>query len=298
MSSSPPLVSIITVNYNSANETTAFVESLLLADYTHWELFIVDNGSVSFDGAAFRSMDPRITVIESAVNLGFAGGNNLALEHCSGAYLFYVNNDTILEADTISQLVRTAVSTKNLGGVSPKVLYFHSPGVIEYAGCTQVNMLTGRNRSIGYGEKDDNAHSSLISTSYLHGCAMLLPTEIIRQVGPMDEDFFLYYEELDWCERIRRCGRNIFCEQRARIHHKESASVGRVSPLKVFYMTRSRLLFMWRNFSLIELMPFTVFFVLVSLPKNSFLFLVKGQWRHFTAFIRGIKGVFNPLARY
>lgn len=298
MKSTLPLVSIITVNYNSAAETVAFVESLLLADYSHWELFVVDNGSSSFDGAAFRSMDPRITVVESKVNFGFAGGNNLALDLCSGSYLFYVNNDTILEADTISRLVKTAVSTKNLGGVSPKVLYFHTPGIIEYAGCTQVNMLTGRNRSIGYGEKDDNMHSSLISTSYLHGCAMLLPMEIIHQVGPMNEDFFLYYEELDWCERIRGCGRDIYCDQKARIHHKESASVGRVSPLKIFYMTRSRLLFMKRNFSLVELMPFTLFFMLVSLPKNSFKYLLHGQWNHLAAFIRGVLGVLNRSARY
>jgi GT2 family glycosyltransferase len=283
-----PLVSIITINYNSTPETLEFIDSLLKSSYSEWELFVVDNASKEFDPEILENTDTRINLIESKVNLGFAGGNNLALSSCSGEYLFFVNNDTILPVDTLSKLVNTASTLPDLGALSPKFEYYHTPGMIEYAGCTNINIFTARNKAIGNQEQDNEDLTGLIETYYMHGGGMLVPAKVLEKVGPMANEFFLYYEEMDWSERMRRAGYKIYCQRDARIYHKESASVGRLNPLKTYYMNRNRLLFMFRNYNTIQLLPFIFFFTFISIPKNTFTFLIRGDFEHLRAFLRGV----------
>ncbi len=288
MQEKSPLISIITINFNSTPETVEFVESLRNSDYENWELFIVDNASRESSKELFHDIDSRITLMESSVNLGFAGGNNLALSHCSGSYYFFVNNDTILPKDTLRLLVETANTLPDLGALSPKFEYYHTPGVIEYAGCSNINMFTARNKAIGNGEIDNPDLSGLIETFYMHGGGMLVPKKVLDTVGPMAEEFFLYYEEMDWSERIRKAGFKIYCQRDTLIYHKESASVGRMNPLKTYYMNRNRVLFMLRNYRTLELIPFLMFFTFISVPKNVFTYLLKGEYEHLKAYLKGV----------
>ncbi len=282
------LVSIITINYNSTPETLEFVDSLLASDYNNWELFIVDNASRESSSDQLEGIDDRISLIESKVNLGFAGGNNLALPHCSGSFYFFVNNDTILPKDTLSILLETSRRLESVGAISPKFEYYHTPGLIEYAGCSNINMFTARNKALGNGEMDNPALSGVIETYYMHGGGMLVPKEVLDSVGPMAEEFFLYYEEMDWSERIRKAGYKIYCQRDTKIYHKESASMGRMNPLKTYYMNRNRVLFMLRNYQSMELIPFMMFFTFISIPKNVFTHLIRGEFKHLQAFLKGV----------
>ena len=292
------MVSIITINYNSTPETLEFIDSLLKSSYSEWELFVVDNASKNFDPDSLKNIDPRITLIQSEVNLGFAGGNNLALSSCSGEYIFFVNNDTILPERTLEELIDTASTLPDLGALSPKFEYHHTPGMIEYAGCTNINLFTARNKAIGNGEQDNDQLTGLIETYYMHGGGMLVPSKVIHAIGPMADEFFLYYEEMDWSERMRRAGFKIYCQRDTRIYHKESASVGRLNPLKTYYMNRNRLLFMFRNYNFIQLLPFILFFTFVSVPKNIFTFLIRGEFEHLKAFMKGVLYFSNKRLTY
>jgi hypothetical protein len=291
--SPPPLVSIVTINYNSKAETLDFIESLLQSEYKHWELFVVDNGSREVPKKEEIEKDGRISLLVSEENLGFAGGNNLALPRCRGEYVFFVNNDTILPADTLKILVDTALDLPDLGAMSPKFQYFYSDGLIEYAGCTKINVFTARNRAIGNGEKDNESLSGLLETYYIHGGGMLVPQKVIDHIGPMAEEFFLYYEEMDWSERMRKAGYKIYCQRDALIYHKESASVGKLNPLKTYYMNRNRILFMTRNYKRFQLIPFILFFSLVSVPKNLITHGLRGEYKHLQAFLKGVLYYFN-----
>jgi GT2 family glycosyltransferase len=109
----------------------------------------------------------------------------------------------------------------------------------------------------------------------------------------MWEDFFLYYEELDWCARIRRAGFEVWVEPRARIWHKESLTIEKMGTTKTYYLTRNRVLFMRRNFSGWRLTVFFIFLCLVTIPKNCIFYILKGNFEQLKAFLSGIFSNFS-----
>ncbi|MEZ4959445.1 MAG: glycosyltransferase family 2 protein [Saprospiraceae bacterium] len=281
-----PLVSIITVNYRQEAITCALLQSIRALNHPSLEVIVVDNGFVEDNTTKFQESCPSALVFNSKKNLGFAGGNNLGIRHSSGQFLFLVNNDTVIGKGLIDRLLQR-FDTPGTGMVSPKIRYFDAPDVIQYAGFTQVNPLTGRNACIGQGEVDRGQHDSPRKMPYAHGAAMMVSREVIDKVGVMDEGFFLYYEELDWCEQIRRAGFDIWYEPSAMILHKESVSTGKASPLKMEYLTRNRIRFMRRNFGGAKLAVFLLFFYLVSVPVNTVRLLSSGNWSNLKAFYSG-----------
>jgi GT2 family glycosyltransferase len=281
-----PLVSIITVNYRQAAVTCDLLRSISALNHPALEVIVVDNGALDDQTANFQQCCPGTIVITSRENLGFAGGNNLGIQRSTGRYLFLVNNDTVIGEGLIEKLL-ARFATPNTGVVSPKIRYFDMPDTIQYAGFTQVNPMTGRNACIGQGEADKGQHDTARKTPYAHGAAMMLSREVIDKVGMMPEEFFLYYEELDWCEQIRRAGFDIWYEPAATILHKESVSTGKASPLKMEYLTRNRIRFMRRNFGGWKLAAFLSFFYLVSVPVNTFRLLAAGNSANLRAFYKG-----------
>ena len=117
---------------------------------------------------------------------------------------------------------------------------------------------------------------------------MMISRKCLDRVGVMFEDFFLYYEELDWCERIKRAGFEVYIEPNARVYHKESASVGAFSTLKTYYINRNRIYFMRRNYHGVAFATFMLFVIFVMIPKNIFSFLLRGQFSHVAVFIKAV----------
>ena len=275
MNSNKPLVSIITVNYNNTDVTECLLKSIKLSDYDNLETIIVDNGSLTNSIDALEDLYSNVKLVKSPKNLGFAGGNNLGLKHAIGEFVFFVNNDTIFTKDLISCLHSELAYDNNLGVVSPKILFYDNPSVIQYVGSTNMNSFTVRNRHVGNGEEDRGQFDKEKATFYAHGAAMMIPRKVIEEVGEMSCEFFLYYEELDWCERIRGAGYSIHVVPAARIYHKESLTAGKSSVLKTYYMTRSRFLFARRNRKGVNLFLSLLFLMLISWPINILKLLSK-----------------------
>lgn len=277
----PPLVSFLTVNYNQAAVTLELIASLKAMSYPHWECIVVDNGSTRSDLGQSLSHESQVHYYYSPDNLGFAGGNNFGLKHCKGDYVFFINNDTELEADTLQILVDFAQSQSDqLGMICPMLKFFDPPRHIQYAGATPMNYTTMRGYSIGFDEQDRGQYKGAHRTPFAHGAAMLVPKKLIEQVGTMYTGYFLYYEELDWSERIRAAGFEIWYCGEALVWHKESRSTGKNSPLKTYYLNRNRLLFARRNLRGFQLWANLIYMILISFPKNYFGFLVKGARAH------------------
>jgi GT2 family glycosyltransferase len=282
-----PLVSIITINYNQLQYTLELLESLRHTNYKNIEVIVVDNASKENPKAEINEKYPEVKVVVSDENLGFAGGNNLGIKASSGKYLFFLNNDTEVDANTFGPLVNLFETRKDAGIASPKILYFNSGDTIQYVGCSKINPYTGRNHREGFKEKDRGQFDSLRVTDLAHGAAMMVPRSVVDKVGLMPELFFLYYEELDWCETIKNAGFKIYVVPEAKIYHKESMSVGKNSTLKTYYMTRNRLLFMRRHTSGVTKVSWMLFFLLFSIPKNSLSFALKSETEHLRAFWKG-----------
>ena len=246
-------ISIITINYNGLKDTCELIDTLPLEN-DKLEVIVVDNASLQDEASIIEQRYPRVTVVRSSKNLGFAGGNNLGIQASHGRYLFFINNDTIIETKIEEQrnnflqpLIERLESSDKIGMVCPKIRFSWGNHLIQYAGYTPLSSITMRNHSIGFGEEDHGQYDTPHQTPYAHGAAMLVKREVINRVGMMPECFFLYYEELDWSMMIRRAGYEIWFDPSFTVYHKESQSTGQDSPLRTYYLTRNRLLFVRRN---------------------------------------------------
>lgn len=263
------------------------VRSLEQISYPNWECIVVDNASENSDLEDQLKDYQQVKCIRSEENLGFAGGNNLGWPHCTGDYIFLINNDTEVPSDFLEGIVDFAEKQENMGAISPKIRYFDQQDTIQFAGCTDMNKVTIRNSGIGDGEKDEGQYDEIYPIPFNHGAAMMLPRKVIEAVGLMREDYFLYYEELDWSERIRQAGFQNWYYGLSFILHKESVSTGRNSALKVYYLTRNRLLFARRNYDASTRIINYLYFTFVALPKNLLSFWLKKEFEQAKAFWRG-----------
>jgi GT2 family glycosyltransferase len=268
-----PIVSIITVNYHQRDVTASLLRSIKLTGFEYLEVILVDNEANGRDSSFYNDIFPGIIYLHDLQNLGFAGANNRGIDAANGDYLFFVNNDTELGPGLISHLLRGFDSTK-VGAVSPVIRYAEDPDQIQFAGYTEIHPLTGRNKAV-----KTLQGSAWIDSPYFHGAAVMIPRWVIDRVGKMPEEYFLYYEELDWSALIRKAGFQIRVAQQVSILHKESISTGKNSPLKCYYQTRNRIKFMQRHSD--HFLLFLGFFLLVSLPKN----LVSLKSSHRKAFL-------------
>jgi GT2 family glycosyltransferase len=284
-----PLVSIITLNYNQARVTAEFLESSKHLLYRNFEILVCDmasgvNPSSVFDPTAY----PNTRLLLSEKNLGFAGGNNWGMRQAKGEYMFIVNNDTELTPDIIGILLEPFYSRKNIGVTCPKIKYFSDKQIIQYAGFQPMNPFTGRTSTIGDRQTDHGQYNVSGPTNGAHGCAMMVSKAVIDNTGMFPEKFFLYYEEWDWSARILKAGYQIWYTAEATIYHKESMSVGKDNPMKVYYHTRNRILYMRRNSNAGHLLLFTLFFTFFTTPKAVFNYLRKKQMTHLKWFIKAI----------
>lgn len=288
-----PEISIITINYNGLKETCMLVDSLRRHVSVNYELIIVDNGSAINEAELLQLRYPETHCIRSEINRGFSGGNNIGIQAAKGKYLLFLNNDTFVTDDSLHFLCEKLDSKPEIGGVSPKIKFAFSPQHIQFAGYTPLSAITLRNNLIGFDEKDRGQYNSSTPTPYLHGAAMMVKKEIIKQVGLMPEIYFLYYEELDWCTQMTDKGYELWYEPRATVFHQESRTTGQNSPLKAFYLSRNRLLYAWRHRRGSQLIFSLLYQWCIAVPKNIIIYLSKAK--HSQAFAV-LKGSFAFLA--
>ena len=245
-------ISIITINYNGLKDTCELIDTLPLEDLST-EVIVVDNASKEDEATIIEQRYPQVKVIRSKENLGFAGGNNLGIKASHGKYLFFINNDIVLHTSYIIHqtsfrpLIDRLESSEKVGMVCPKIRFAWGDNPIQFAGYTPLSKITMRNHAIGCGESDYGQYDTAHPTPYAHGAAMMVKREAIEKAGLMPECYFLYYEELDWSMMMRRAGYDIWYEPAVTVYHKESQTTGQQSPLRTYYITRNRLLFVKRN---------------------------------------------------
>jgi len=283
-----PLVSIITVNYNQTEITCLLLESLRKITYQNIEIFVVDNASLKDDPSPIKFRYPEVTFILSDKNLGFAGGNNLAIRESKGEYILLINNDTEVETGFLEPLINKMATNRKIGAVSPKIRYFYHPDLIQYAGFEPMSPITIRQHAIGFNQKDTGQFNSNKLTDFGFGAAMIVSREVIEKVGLMADIFFLYYEEMDWMARIRRAGFEIWYVHNSVVYHKDSITTGPESPLKTYYLNRGRLLYMRRNTFGVKHFLGILYQVAVAVPKNLTIYMVKRKPDLFKAYCRAI----------
>ena len=285
--SSQGLISVITIDYNGLEVTRQMLRSLSEHVSMPLEVIVVDNASAQDEAAILREEFPWAKVVRSERNLGFAGGNNLGMQYATGDYLLFLNNDTEIFEDTLHCLAEAFDKDPQIGIVCPKIRFFHGERLIQYAGYTDMKGIAMKCRKVGCGKADDGLFDAPGYTFFPHGCAMMTSRRALQDVGPMPEDYFLFYEELDWGMMMRRKGWKIWYEPSCTIFHKESVSTGADSPLRRYYMARGRQLFAWRNFKGAKRLLAVALARYGSGGKKVVLAALKGRWDLVEATIRG-----------
>ena len=269
-------VSIITINYNGLKDTCELIDSIPFSN--DLEVIVVDNASKEDEASIISKRYPKVKVIRSEKNLGFAGGNNIGIKEAKGKYLFLINNDTYFKEFNIDSLIERLESSDKIGIVCPKLRFAWGNNTIQFAGYTPLSNITLRNKAIGFGEEDKGQYDTAHPTPYAHGAAMLIKRDVIDKVGLMPECYFLYYEEIDWSMMFTQAGYEIWYDPSCTVYHKESQTTGQKSPLRTYYITRNRLLLVKRNFKGINKYLSYIYLTGIVAPRDIIKYTLQGRF--------------------
>ncbi len=228
---STPAVFIVVLNWNGWRDTHACLESLAGLAYPNAHVVVVDNASEDGSEARLRELYPVLTLLQSGANLGFAGGNNVGLRYAlaNGAeYVWLLNNDTLVEPDALTALVDKMQREPDLGLCGSTLLYEAERNTVQALGGARYNRWLGTVEHIGQHQPrtqsvDERAVEKQLS--YLIGASILASRAFLEQVGLLQDDYFLYFEELDWAARTRGTFRLGYAS-RSVVYHKEGSSIG------------------------------------------------------------------------
>lgn len=242
----PARVLIVILCYNGVELTLACLQSLQKQTYPGADILIVDNNSSDDTVAEVRKHFPAVAVVENGRNLGYAAGNNVGLRYAQAHgydYVLLLNNDTEVDANFLHPLIERCTQDPTIAVVGPKIYYHHEPNRIWSAGGV-IDWKHGNTYMIGLDAEDQGQFDAEKEVDFVTGCALLVRTAVLEKSGLIDERFGMYFEETEWCVRIRRSGGRIVYVPQSRLWHKIRTDKQDWSPRITYYMARNRLLFM------------------------------------------------------
>lgn len=233
-------VDVVVLNWNGWQDTIGCLETLQRQDYPHVNVLVVDNGSTDSSVDHIRNAMPTVELVQTGVNLGFGGGCNagIRLALARGAdYVWLINSDATVDPGALSALVRRAGQDPMLGAVGSVLYEAETPGRVQLWGGGSVNLWLGRSRH----------RLSPGSVDFISGASVLLRRAALDGVGLFDDaNFFMYWEDTDLGFRMRQAGWRLAVAEDSQVWHKQSASLGRGSPVLDEYFTRSGVRFLRR----------------------------------------------------
>jgi GT2 family glycosyltransferase len=238
-----PLVYVLVLNWNNWKDTNKCLASLQGLAYTAWKVIVVDNGSTDGSVHHIRDEHPAVEVLELEKNGGFAKGNNAGIRRAlerKADYVWLLNNDTTVSPDALRALVTKAESHPRLGALGSAIYSMAEPDRLQVWGGGRVNFWLGRSRHFVEPLPDQKIE-------FLTGASLFLRRSALEAVGLLDEGFFMYWEDADYCFRLRRAGWGAAVAGDSRVWHKEQGSVGKKSVLLDAYFNKSAKRFFARH---------------------------------------------------
>ena len=261
-----PKVAVIILNYCNYQDTLSCIKSLLKIDYSNYKVFVVDNNSPNESLKYLNTIiENNVEIIESGMNGGFAYGNNIGIKMAledNSDYVLLLNNDTLVDKNFLEPLLCAAEKEKNVGIVSPRIMFYPDADKIWYAG-GKVDWNNLRAIHYGLKEKLSDGYLKEAMVNFASGCCMLIPREVIDTVGFLPEEYFMYYEDMDYCVKVMDKGYKIKYVPESVIYHRvSSSSGGEESAFCIEWQNRARRTFM-KKYGNDIFNPFT--YVLVSI---------------------------------
>ena len=243
-----PRIVAVVLNTNRREDTLACLGALAHSTYPNVGVMVLDNGSNDGSPEAIRAQFPAVQVVPLAENLGYAGNNNVGIKLAvaQGAdWVFVLNEDTLVEPECLTHLIEAAERDPRLGVLGPMVYTFDAEPRISSAG-GRVRWAIADAVNEGMGELDSGQYPAR-AVDFINGCGLLVARAALQKAGYLDDSFFIYFEETDWCVRIQRAGFGIWFEPAARMRHKAPIHHSNFGPSTLYYVTRNRLRFFARH---------------------------------------------------
>lgn len=238
-----PRLDVVVLAWNGQSWLPHCLDALLAQRIDEpFRVHVVDNASTDGTVALLRRHYPQVHLVQSERNLGFAGGNNLALEQLDGEYVALLNQDAVPDPGWLAALTQALDTDPGVAAVTGKIRLADpvQPPLLNSAGGWVDRLGHGLDR--GFGRPDDGRYDQPEEVFYAPATACLLRADAVREVGLLDASFFLYYEDVDLCWRLRLAGWRIGYAPAATALHAHSASAVSGSSLHVFHDARNRLL--------------------------------------------------------
>lgn len=269
--------SIVIVTFNSGRYIKKCIDSIKLSRHERYEVIIVDNASEDNTLEIVINNFPSVKLLKSAKNLGFAGGVNLGLKEARGDVIVLLNPDTIVTNNWLKELINP-LEDQSAGVTGSKILYPDKKTIQSAGGYIDNNGLT---HHYGYREKDSKRFNTEKQVDYVTGASMAFRKELINEIGYFDPEYFpAYYEETDFCYRVKKKGYKIIYVPRSAVIHLESKSSKLGSYNYFYWFHRNRLRFVLKNYSLSQLIFFLIaeikWFIWIHLKSFLYIFTKRG----------------------
>lgn len=290
-------LAIIIVSWNSYEVTAPCLESLRQLEYSDFEVIVVDNGSNDNSLEKFRSNFPEVTLLSNKENMGFTGGNNTGIQYALDKdkdLIMLLNNDTVVTKEFATILVKRLSNSLDIGAIQPKIMYNQERDIIWNAGgiLNEFFLLT---KPIGLDEKDKGQYDEPREIDWVTGCCFLVRSNVVKEIGLLDQKFFIYYEDSDWSLKIRKRGYKLWYEPNSLIYHEVGMSnrnrkghnEGNISPFTRYQIIRNHL-FMVRRYSrgINRIGAFSNQFFKIAMYLT--YFLIRGRFKKFRAVYNGL----------
>lgn len=238
---------VVIPTYNRADDLIATLESLAKSEINMDQVIVVDNGSKDDTAVKMGKQYPNVHLLALEKNIGATGGSNVgfqyALEH-GAEYVIRMDSDIEVDANFLAPLIAMANSDPKIGIISPKIYFFTPPDIIWYGGVESKGGFL--KITDGFRGKTDSPENSRIrKVDYVWGATMLISREVLEKTGGFDTDFFVYYEEFDFCDRTKALGYEIMYVPESKIWHK----VGSISytAFTAYNWNKSKMIFIRKH---------------------------------------------------
>lgn len=290
-------VGIVILTYNSAEYITNCLKSILANDYYLFKCVIIDNNSTDDTINTVYKNYPDIKLIKNKINLGYAAGNNIGIRYLlrkrNISHILILNPDTLVSGNLIRELVDNISVISDAGIIGPIITYAHQPKKIWFAG-GYLNRLFLYTKHINMNKKIYNTKSLYENTDFITGACILIRTEVFNKTGLIPEDYFMYFEDVDFCQKAIKTGYKCILLNKPLVKHHVSASAGKkgtnnLTPLRAYCFARNPFIYIrvnvkgWRKIANI----FGQF--AVRLPYYGIQMLLKRNTTGILAYLRGLK---------